>query len=323
MKNYIIGTDVGGTNIKIMIMRDDLFVLDFLSIPTDKKLSYEEISDSIIENIEKIFHKHGAKNKKIVSVGMGLPGIIDKKNNRAVYLPNISWNDFNPAAKIGSYYNCPSFIDNDASLNAFGEYIFGIKKKYHNIVLITLGTGFGAGIIIGGKIFRGSSNAGGEIGHMVIVSDVGEKCVCGNNGCLEAYCSGNSLEKYTLKKLIKEKSILNQYIKDNGGKFENIFISNGYEENDKLCIDIMKRFVKHLAIGISNIIKIFNPEIILLSGGISNSPENQILIPLKKEVSKLIMNKKQECIIEKAHLGYKAGMYGACAFALEQINFDI
>lgn len=104
MKNYIIGTDVGGTNIKIMIMREDLFVLDFLSIPTDKKLSYEEISDSIIENIEKIFHKHGVKNKKIISVGMGLPGIIDKKNNRAVYLPNISWNDFNPAAKKASAF---------------------------------------------------------------------------------------------------------------------------------------------------------------------------------------------------------------------------
>ena len=190
MNDYFVGIDVGGTNIKIMVMTSGLQVVDMCSFKTNRELGYEAISDNIIKAIETIFQNHNIQSPNILSIGMGLPGVVDAKAQKALYLSYIEWDGFNPCEKIGRYFNAPGFIDNDANISALGEYRFGIKMKYQDIVLIALGTGVGCGVIIDGKIFAGSRNLASELGHLTIGDENAEPCYhCGRPGCLEAYCA--------------------------------------------------------------------------------------------------------------------------------------
>ncbi|MEG1887549.1 MAG: ROK family protein [Oscillospiraceae bacterium] len=178
MKKYIVGIDVGGTNVKIMAMSTEFEVVGFSSIKTNGHLGYEVISDNIISEIDLIFRENHINNPKILSIAMGLPGTVYKREQKTGFLSVLMWNGFNPAEKIGRHYNAKFCIENDANLNALGEYTFGIKKSVENLVLVTLGTGVGCGIISEGKLFGGSNNQAAEIGHMTVVTDDGEKCLC-------------------------------------------------------------------------------------------------------------------------------------------------
>ena len=269
MCEYLIGIDVGGTNIKIMIMTSIFEVLDWVVIPTNKDLGYEIIKDNIIQAIQNIFIEHGINDPNVTAVGMGLPGVVDKKENQSLRLAYIEWDGFNPCEKIGDYFNAPSFIDNDASLNAFGEYKFGIKERFRNIVLITLGTGVGCGVIIDGKIFRGSRNLGAELGHLIVEVENAERCIfCGTRGCLEAYCSGIAMQRDAMRRMPSyPNSILHRLVSDNDGKFDNAFITQGVECDDLLSKAVLNRFIKYLSVGVSNVMKILNPELVLIGGG--------------------------------------------------------
>ena len=320
MIEYLIGIDVGGTNIKILVMTSKLDVLDWRVISTQKDLGYDRISDNIIYTINEIFADHQVSNPKATSIGMGLPGIVDRKANKTVHLAYIEWNGFNPCEKIGDYFHAPSFIDNDASMNALGEYKFGIKEKFENIILITLGTGIGCGIIIDGKIFRGTKNLGAELGHMAVEVEHAENCChCGKAGCLEAYCSGVAMERYALGKLSQyPDSILHTLIEKNNGKYCNTYITEGIQAGDTLCKTVMDRFIKYLSVGVANVMKLFNPELVLIGGGISNAGD-LLLVPLAEQTRIKMLHERQYCPIERAILGRDAGMYGACAYAADAV----
>ena len=320
MKEYLIGIDVGGTNVKILVMTSEFDAVGWRKIPTQKDLGYDRISDNIINSINEIFIQNNISNPRVISIGMGMPGIVNKKENKTVLLAYIEWNDFNPCEKIGKSFNAPTFIDNDASLNALGEYRFGIKEKYENIVLVTLGTGVGCGVIIDGKIFRGANNLGAELGHMTVEVENAETCChCGKAGCIEAYCSGAAMQRYALQRMPEfPDSILYTLIKKNNGKYVNEFITEGVKAGDALCEIVMRRFIKYLSIGIGNVMKLFNPELVLIGGGISNAGD-LLLVPLAEQTRTRLLHELQYCPIERALLGEKAGMYGACAFAADAI----
>lgn len=323
MKDYLLGIDVGGTNIKMMIMNSNFDVLDFCTIKTNRDLGYDVISDNMIAAIDGLFIRNQILEKRILSVAMGLPGIVDKVNKKTVRLAYLQWDGFNPCQKLGEYYNAPTFIDNDASINTLGEYYFGINKSVSNVVLLTLGTGVGCGIIIDGKLFRGSRNMAAEFGHMTIVSDGGDICLCGKRGCMEAYCSGTALTRYARNRMKDDvDSVLHEYMAENGSIFDNAFIDRGVKNGDPLCIEIMDYFIKFLSIGIANIMKILNPELILIGGGISNAGEI-LLTPLNERMKDLLLDEMQVCPIIKAKLGSRAGMFGACAFAGLSIGLEI
>ncbi len=316
MNEYVIGIDVGGTNIKIMVMTTGLQTVGWRSIATRKQLGYDRISDNIIGTIEEIFAENGINNPMVASVTMGLPGIVDKQAHRTVHLAYLQWDGFDPCEKIGQHFDAPSFVDNDASLNALGEYRFGIQRAQQNIVLLTLGTGVGCGIIIDGRIFRGTKNLAAEIGHMTIAADSPEKCCfCGKEGCLEAFCSGVALERYTKSRLNEyPQSILHRYVAENNGAFDNAFVTNGLGTGDELCAIIMRRYVRYLAVGVANMMKLFNPDLVLIGGGISNAGD-ALISPLAEKVKELVLHERQFCPIQQAKLGSKAGMYGACTLA--------
>ena len=318
MAEYLIGIDVGGTNIKILVMTSNFEVLDWRVIATQKDLGYERISDNIISTINEIFSGKQIVNPQILSIGMGLPGIVEKKANQAVHLAYIEWNGFNPCEKVGKYFHAPSYIENDASMNILGEYKFGIKERYKNIVLLTLGTGVGCGIILDGKVFRGAHNLGAEVGHMAVEVENAEICPhCGKAGCIEAYCSGAAMKRYALRRLPEfPNSVLHTMIEKNHGQYANEFITEGVKAGDTLCRHVMDRFVQYLSVGIGNLMKLFNPELVLIGGGISNAGD-LLLVPLAEQTRKRMLHDLQYCLIERAILGRDAGMYGACVYAAD------
>jgi len=315
--NFLVGIDVGGTNIKIMIMTLRLEVLEFSSIKTNAEQGYEIISDNIIKEIETLLGRRGTDKPEIAAIAMGLPGtIFFREQETGGYLSVLMWDRFNPCKKIGKYFNAPYYIDNDANLNALGEYHFGIEKKVQHMVLLTLGTGIGGGIIINGQLYRGMRNQAAEIGHMTIVADNGDRCLCGRQGHFEAYCSGTALKNYALDHRSEyPQSLLHKYIEEQKG-YDNAMIDRGFSAGDPFCTMVYKRYMHYLAAGVGNLIKLFNPELVVIAGGIAGAGE-LILAPLREEVKNDLMDEGQNCPIVQSTLGSKAGVYGACFLAGE------
>lgn len=317
-KDLFVGIDAGGTNIKCLLVDSDLNPICETSFPTRPELGYERISDIIISELEKMLSSyHLNREVQLQCIGMGLPGVVDKTNQKTLQLALLKWNGFNPCKKIAQHFGASSVIDNDANVNLLGESRFGFGNRYENIVMLTLGTGVGSAIMINKQIFRGHRNFGGELGHMTIQND-GELCLCGQRGHLEAYCSGRILRTRVEKLLPQHRSsILYQLTEKNGNHFDNRFIHEGLKANDLFAKQVLDWYVYYLSIGIANILQILNPEMVILGGGIANL--GKILIdPLKAAVIPRLLSPEQMSEIQQAKLGPKAGMYGAAIMAINQ-----
>lgn len=321
MEEYLMGIDVGGTNVKIMIMDKDYQVAAKCSIPTYRENGYDEISDRIIQTIEELVDSYKLKRENMIAVAMGLPGTVDTKQDVTVCLSALHWDGFNPCEKIGKHFQIPYFIDNDANINAFGEYMFGGNQDMSSLALVTLGTGVGCGIVIEGKIVGGANNMAAELGHMIINADGGGLCLCGKRGHLEAYCSGIALtwEAQAMMSVFSD-SVLHQYVMENNGKFDIAMITRGYEEGDRVCVELIERYTRCLSVGLANLMTMYNPEVILVGGGISNAGDI-ILNPINEFSKKMVLSERSYCPVKKATLGSEAGMYGACALAGQKMGW--
>jgi len=323
MAHYLIGIDVGGTNIKYMVMDGEKRVVSKNSIPTYRNDGYEKVSDRLIEAIDRTLDENHIKKEEILSLAMGLPGTVDKKKGETVYLAALHWDGFNPAQKLGHYYDCAYEIDNDANVNALGEYAFGGHGQISDMVLLTLGTGVGCGVIANGEVLRGAGNLAAEAGHMIICADGGDLCLCGKYGHLEAYCSGSALAWEAKKMMdVTPDTILHRLVAENNGQYDNAFVSKGCEMGDVACLRLMERFTRYLSVGIANVMILYNPQLVLLGGGISNAG-SMILDPVNQNCRNLVLNENSYCPVEKAALGSEAGMYGACALAGQKIGIGL
>lgn len=314
MEKFLIGIDVGGTNIKIMVMEQSGSILGKCSIPTKREEGYESALERMKEAIDSLFLQAGRMEPSVAAIAMGLPGTVDVNNKKTIYLSVLHWDGFNPCEKLGNYYSAPTVIENDANLNALGEYAFG-GHRVENLVLLTLGTGVGCGIIVEGKIFGGSRSIAGELGHMTIMADGGETCLCGRKGHLEAYCSGSSLERDAVRLLeTNRKTLLRDYIREQKGQYDNSLVFRGAKENDQACVELVERFIHYLSVGVTNVMTILNPELVLLGGGVSNAGD-LLINPVEEKCRKMVLEARSFCPVKKAILGSEAGMYGACALA--------
>lgn len=322
MREFLIGIDVGGTNIKLMIMDTMLSVVAKTSIPTNVSEGYDRISNRLISTLDEMFQRKGIQNPKVLHLAMGLPGTVDRKAGKTVYLSVVRWDGFNPAEKIGNYFSAPVTIENDGNINALGEYVFGGHKK-KSLALITLGTGVGGGVVIDGQIFGGSENMAAELGHMIVAAEGGDICLCGRRGHLEAYCSGSALKRDALEMASAiPNTLLHKYIHEADGKYDNRMITRGVLEKDPVCIRVFDRFIHYLSVGVTNVMTFYNPEIVVIGGGISNAGD-LLLNPVNKNCREMVATERSYCPVIKAVLGSEAGMYGACALAAQMAGIKI
>ncbi|MGN0579006.1 MAG: ROK family protein [Ruminiclostridium sp.] len=310
MKCYV-GIDIGGTNISTGVVDDSYKILGRSKIKTGTGRSYNEVLVDILESVRIAIKEAGVTEDEVKWIGAGCPGTCNTETGVVEYSNNLHWNNAPLLADIEKAFNKKTYIDNDANVAAYGEYLAGAAKGSKNAVVITLGTGVGAGIIINGRIFSGSNFAGGEIGHTVIVVD-GYECSCGRKGCFEAYSSATGLIRMTKEAAEQHPESKICQLVEADGRISARTAFNAAKMLDDVGIEVVNRYIKHLACGITNTINIFQPDILCIGGGVCNEGDN-LLLPLKKLVSESVYSKNSAknteiCICS---LGNDAGIIGA------------
>lgn len=310
---YTIGIDLGGTNIVASVVDDDYNIIGTSKTPTNSPRSADEIFDDIADVCEEAVKTAGLTMEDIDSVGMGTPGTVNQ-DGVIEFANNLAFNNVPARTMLAKRINKPEekvFIENDANCAALGEAYAGCGNGAKDFVAVTLGTGVGSGVIIGGKIVNGVNYAGGECGHMVIVVD-GEQCSCGRKGCWEAYASATALIRQTKKAMEEYPDSLMHKLAKEEGKVSGRTAFDAMRLGDIAGIKVVDDYIKYVACGLINIVNALQPEIICIGGGICNEGET-LMKPLRRFVQseRYSIHSKIQTKFVKAELGNDAGVIGA------------
>ena len=309
---YSIGVDLGGTNIAVAVVDEEGKILVKGSTPTMNDRSYEPIVADMAKLCKELVAEAGLDMSDIHSVGIGSPGIPDPVNGKIVYANNLNFKDAPIREEFQKHMDLPVYIENDANVAAFGEYESGAGKLYKDLIAITLGTGVGGGIILDHKIIGGSWNGGAELGHIVIKAG-GVQCTCGRKGCWERYSSATGLIREAKQAaLANPDSKLNKLVDGDLDRMNAKIPFDAAQAGDVIAQSVVEQYIEDLAIGLVNVINIFQPEIIVLGGGVSAQGDNLIL-PLKSRMAEEIYGGEAmfKTKLEVAQLGNDAGIIGA------------
>lgn len=314
-KEFIIGIDLGGTKINTAIVDFKGNIIEQINIPT---LAYEGeniVLNRVIKSIDEVLNKSEVKIENIMAIGVGAPGPLNSKEGTIITTPNLPFKNFNIINPIKRIYNVNTYLDNDANAAAIGEHTFGAGKGSNNMIYVTVSTGIGGGAILNGNIYRGNTYNALEVGHMTI-DPKGPLCNCGNYGCAEVLASGTAIAKQG-RQAVEKKAITSLT------KYSNITAYEVFEEaknGDKLCNEIVSKSLNYLGITIANLVSIFDPEVIIIGGGVSKAGE--VVFDTIKDVVKTRCFKtlSDSCKILSAKLGTNSGVIGAAALALREEN---
>lgn len=309
---YYVGIDLGGTNIVAGVVNENYEIIAKASVKTNCPRPDREIADDMAATALNAIKNANLTVDDIEWIGVGTPGIANSATGIIEYSNNLKFANTPMVKYIQENINKPVFIENDANAAAYGEYVAGAAKGSNNAVCITLGTGVGGGIIIDGRIYSGSNFGGAEIGHTVIEVD-GPQCTCGRKGCFEVFSSATGLIRMTKEAMEKDKnSIMWKMAEERGGKVSAKTSYDAMRAGDKAAKEVVDKFVKYLSAGITNVINIFQPDILCIGGGVCNEGD-ALLLPVREQVSKEVYTKNSlkntEIVIAK--LGNDAGIIGA------------
>lgn len=313
MKQYTIGVDLGGTTITAGLVDESFKILAKKTCRTDLPQPEAVIEAKIADLCNQLLAGQNLTiENNIRWVGVGTPGSVNSEKGVIDFNANFGYSNWPLRDKLQALLNCPVFIENDANAAAYGEYVAGAAKGARYAVVITLGTGVGSGVIIDGKIFSGFNYAGAEIGHMVIQKD-GRPCMCGRNGCWEKYASARSFTEDTRAALLSHpKNMMWKLIDNDIEKVSAKTAFEGMRQGDELATMLVDKYIEYLACGLTNVINIFQPEIICIGGGISKEGET-LLGPVRKQVDweEYAREGDRRVQIKPAELFNDAGIVGA------------
>lgn len=310
MKKYCFGIDIGGTSVKCGLFDVKGEVLDKWEIKTRT----EENGKNIIPDVaEAINHKISAKQlskEEIAGVGIGVPGPVNEEGD-ILCAVNLHWGYVKLVEEMEKLIGLPVKAGNDANVAALGEMWKGGGAGYHNVVMVTLGTGVGGGIIINGQIVTGSHGAGGEIGHVHVDDSMEEACNCGNKGCLEQVASATGIVRLANARLAAdaEPSVLRE------GEVSAKSVFDAVKAGDKVAMEIAESFGKYLGSALSVIAGVVDPEVFVIGGGVSKAGDI-LLDYIRKNYKKYAFSACKEAVFALAELGNDAGIFGAAKMIL-------
>lgn len=320
---YILGVDLGGTNIVVGAMPEDgSRELAIRSEPTHAERGSEAVVDRIVSMIAQVISdviaSHDAQPHDFLGVGIGAPGPLDRERGIVIVAPNLGWRDFPLRNAISDRIRLPATLDNDANCATLGEWWRGAAQGGRNVVGITIGTGIGGGIVIDGKLYHGSSDVAGEIGHTTIDS-TGRYCRCGNYGCLEAYASGPAIALRAREALERDEvSALHKMVK---GDLDLLTAATVYEaahRGDALALEVVRDTARFLGTGIANLLNTVNPDVVVITGGVTRAGD-RLFEPLRAEVKRRAFRPAvAACRIVPGTLEGTAGVVGAVATFKQQ-----
>ena len=304
-----IGIDVGGTNIKIALVEEGKIIYSN-TVPTYANMGYEYTVNNIKQVVRDLMKETNTTEKDIEGIGFDFPGQVDYKTGVVKLAPNIpGWVNIPIAQMMEDEFHIPTRIDNDVRCAALAELNYGAGKGANNLICITVGTGIGSGLIVNGKLVRGSSNAAGELGHIKLQMENGPICGCGDRGCLEAFASGPAIV-----------AMAEEYIK--GGKSTKYrelanpditpyIVAEAAKQGDVVAKKIFETIGNYIGIGLSSVVNLLNPEKIVIGGGVADAGD-LLFNPIKETLKKRTMPIQGAAVeVVHAELGNTAGVIGA------------
>jgi glucokinase len=316
-----IGIELEGATVKASLTNSAGQILNDFNEPTNRRSS-EALTGQLIQiitDLKQVAEPHG----KLVGVGIGVPGLVNLKTNKIEVLPNL------PQVSTATLYDdimrstgLPVVFDNDANIGAYGEWQCGIARGYKNVIYVTIGTGVGAGIILGGQMWRGATGFAGELGHLTIDVD-GVECVCGNIGCLETLASGPNIVRRAQQRLYRDRtSSLSRLIIPRDREMSSEDIVNAALSGDEMAQVVFERTGRYLGIAIGGIINLLNPDLVVFGGSVMRVGDI-LLKPIINETKRRAFSPSfEDCRIVAAQLGQSSGVIGAAMLARDSLGIQ-
>lgn len=310
---HAIGVDIGGTGTKgaVVDASGELFIR--AQIPTDPSAG----TKSIIAVVEELVGLAAAEGLKIEGVGIGAAGFIDAATGTVTNSPNLVYDDPNIAAAVSSRVGLRTVVENDANAAAWGERSFGAARGLQHVAMLTLGTGIGSGFIVDGRLVRGATGSGAEFGHMVIHPG-GEQCPCGLRGCIERYASGSAIARLAVAALDEYPDSAMVDIAGAADQITAEHVAQAAAGYDEAAMGVLRAAGRDLAIGLSNIVNLFEPEVIVLGGSVVAAGEPYLGAARDRWNEMLAAQRRRPVRLVQAQLGKDAGIVGAAALAMEE-----
>ncbi len=306
VRKFIIGIDLGGTNLKLAVLDLKYKLIDKEVLSTQRFKKKENLISAICYSVNRIIENNKLRKKDILGIGLGLPGPIDEKAGIVHFFPNIpGWREVNLKSILERKLRLPVFLDNDAKLMTLAEYRLGHARGFKNALCLTLGTGVGGGVIIGGGLYRGANNAAGEMGH-VPINEKGPRCNCGGSACLETYIGNNRILNEARK--IFKRDISLEELSAKAGR------------RNKQALNIWLQVARRLGIALAGVVNLLNLDAVIIGGGVANA--GPVLFNKLKETLKSQAMSVQAGHVKvfKAKLGSEAGLIGAAIIVKEGLK---
>ena len=303
-----IGIDVGGTNLKAGLVDETGHILATEKTPLGAFPGAEGFAATLADLAAAVLKKGGEVPEKIAYVGIGIPGAVSEGN--ILYTANIPMRDVPLEQMFRQHLDIPVLLGNDADCAAVGEWVCGAGRGTRDFLVLTLGTGIGGGLILGGRLYAGQGT-GGEVGHMVVEKD-GAPCNCGRRGCWEAYASATGLIRLTREAMAAHpESSLHALAAESGVEGRTAF--QAAQDGDETALEVCRSYVSYLAAGVTNLVNILSPEVVAMGGGVAAAPEALLLEPLREIVARecYARHTGRQPRIVQAELGNDAGIIGA------------
>ncbi len=315
-----LGIDVGGTGIKVGVVDGEGNILAQGETPTLVGRPFADIVHDMAACALSVLQAGHYSVDDVASIGVGVPGVANQETGTVVFCTNLAWHNVPLRAELQKHINKPVYIDNDATVAGYAESICGVSVGCHSSVFLTLGTGVGGGIVIGGRPWSGFHGIGSEIGHIPMDID-GEPCTCGNDGCLERYCSATAVIRMGKEAALNHPD--SALYAACGGDVNQITaktVIDCAKEGDDVAVKVFRRYVKYMCLALDTIIAFLDPEMIILGGGVSKAG-NFLLDAIREALPRYLLFKTLPYArIEIARLGADAGMIGAAMLGKQPIK---
>ncbi len=282
-KKHIV-LDIGGSKVLGAVMDENNKILCRVKKKTRPDQGVEAVDKLIQEIVLQLLKEANLQKSDIAAIGAGAPGVIDTAKGLIIYSPNIPWRNHPIGDNMQKALGLPFVVGNDVNVGVLGEWKYGAAKGYANVVGIFAGTGIGGGVVIDNKLFTGSGFAGTELGHMIINTE-GPQCGCGQRGCLEAYTGKHAITREIRSRINRgEKSNLLESMDPEDATVKSGAFAKAIKAGDPVAVQVLERVGYYLAAGIGNLINIFNPEVFVLGGGVTEATEEWLMPIVKKHL---------------------------------------
>lgn len=318
---YYLGLDVGGTNLAAGILDENYHILEKMSIPAGAGRDIAEITADMAKVSKMVMEKAGVTTADVSSWGIGMPSYVNPSTGLLVHANCFGWRNVPIYSYLEHHFDLPIYIENDANCAVLGETLAGVGAGCKNVLMLTLGTGVGSGIILDNKIYAGADFLGAEFGHTKLIYH-GKQCTCGQFGCVDTYCSARGLVEQAKDALSENRnSLLLKFCKGDLSRMSSKTVFDAAEAGDDTALKVLDQYIDYLSCAISNFVVVFRPEVVILGGGVANAGD-VLVIPLQKKIYENTFASKEIGVppVKVAKCGNDAGIIGA-AF-LEKYGMD-